>query len=411
MNVAATGATRAVAGAQHRWVYAVLYFPMGLMLGYPSVALGYLGSRAGLPIASIAAIVGMSFLAHGFKVLWAPLGDYTLSRKRWYVLAAVGMAIGVFAITVTPISARTVPLLSALVFAANLVSTFLAFATEGLLAHNTTAATRGRAAGWFQSGNQFGQTGGGGIGLLLMKHLPQPWMAGVALGALILSCSLCLLLLEEPPRALGAASVGDRARDAWRELMGVVRSRAGRTGLLLAILPIGTGAAQFLFGSLGPEWHASADVASFVLGAGGGVAIVAGCMTGGYIADYMSKTKAYALACAIGVVAVAAMPFSPRTEFWYAATTLFYTFALGLSVATFTGMILSIIGDRAAATKINLFLALNTMFSLFVLRTLGSVHERLHTNGMLLTEAALGVAALILYAAVAARIPGADRAY
>ena len=244
-----------------------------------------------------------------------------------------------------------------------------------------------------------------------MKHLPQPWMAGVALGGLVFACGLCLFLVEEPPRALKSESVSARAADAWRELVGVIKSRAGRIGLLLAILPIGTGAAQFLFGSLGPEWHASADVVSFVLGAGGGVAIVIGCMTGGFIADYMSKPKAYAVACAIGLVAVAVMPFSPRTQFWYAATTLFYTFALGLSVATFTGMILAIIGERAAATKINLFIALNTMFSLFVLRILGSVHDRLQTDGMLLSEAGLGVAALILFASVASRIPGADRAH
>jgi MFS family permease len=406
-----TAAPQSTRTAQHPWVYAVLYFPMGLMLGYPSVALGYLGSKAGLPISSIATIVGMSFAAHGFKFIWAPLGDYTLSRKKWWIIAASGMAIGMFAIAVTPISLATVPLLSALVFGANFISTFLAFATEGLLAHNTTPATRGRAAGWFQSGNQFGQTGGGGIGLVLMKHLPQPWMAGVALGALVLCCGFALMLLEEPPRAMQAESVGARARDALNELVGVIRSKAGRIGLLLAILPIGTGAAQFLFGSLGPEWNASADTVSFVLGAGGGVAIVIGCMTGGFIADYMSKPKAYAVACAVGVVAVAVMPFSPRTEFWYAATTLFYTFALGLSVATFTGMILAIIGDRAAATKINLFIALNTMFSLFVLRILGSVHDRLHTDGMLLTEAGLGVAALVLFSAVVSRIPGADRAH
>ncbi len=403
--------TRVAREKQHPWVYAVLYFPMGLMLGYPSVALGYLGSRAGLPISSIAAIVGMSFLAHGFKFIWAPLGDYTLSRKKWWLIAASGMAIGMLAITVTPISEKTVPLLSLLVFGANFISTFLAFATEGLLAHNTTPATRGRAAGWFQSGNQFGQTGGGGLGLVLMKHMPQPWMAGAALGALVLLCGFCLFLLEEPPPAMQNETVGARALDAWRELLGVIRSKAGRIGLLLAILPIGTGAAQFLFGSLGPEWNASADVVSFVLGAGGGVAIVIGCMAGGFIADFMSKPKAYAVACAIGVLAVAVMPFSPRTQFWFAATTLFYTFALGLSVATLTGMILAIIGERAAATKINLFYALNTMFSLFVLRILGSVHDRLQTNGMLLTEAGLGVAALVLFALVVSRIPGADRAH
>ncbi len=400
---------RLISNAPHPWVFAFLYFPMGLMLGYPSVALGYLGSKAGIPLSSIATIVGMSFFAHGFKFIWAPLGDYTLSRKKWYMIAVSSMAVGIFAITVTPITPANVPLLAALVFGANLVSTFLAFATEGLLAHNTTPHTRGRAAGWFQSGNQFGQTGGGGLGLLLMKHLPQTWMAGVVLGALILACSLCLFLVEEPPRAMKSDSVGARARDAWRELIGIAKSKAGRIALLLAILPIGTGAAQFLFSSIGPEWNASADVVSFVLGAGGGVAIVIGCMTGGFIADYMSKPKAYAVACAIDVLAVALMPFSPRTQFWYAATTLFYTFALGLCVATFTGMILSIIGDRAAATKINLFIALNTLFSAFVLRILGAVHDSLKTNGMLLTEAALGVAALALFAALASRISGADR--
>ena len=36
-------------------VFAALYFPMGLMIGYPAVALGYLGNRAGIPVSAIAA--------------------------------------------------------------------------------------------------------------------------------------------------------------------------------------------------------------------------------------------------------------------------------------------------------------------------------------------------------------------
>jgi hypothetical protein len=62
----------------HPWVWAVLYFPLGLAIGFPSVALGYLGSRAGLDVSAVAAIVGMTFLASGWKFLWAPVGDYTL---------------------------------------------------------------------------------------------------------------------------------------------------------------------------------------------------------------------------------------------------------------------------------------------------------------------------------------------
>jgi len=397
--------------APHPFVYAVLYFPLGLMIGYPSVALGYLGAKAGLPVSAVAAIVGTAFFAHSFKFVWAPVGDYSLSRKKWYVIAASVMAAGIFTMSVTPISASTVPLLTLLVLGSNLAATFLAFATEGLMAHNTTPLTRGRAAGWFQSGNQFGQTAGGGMGLYLMKHLPSPWQAGAALAAIVLACSTVLVMLEEPPRALTGESVGTRARDAWRELRGVLVSRPGRIALLLAALPIGTGAAQFLFGSLGPEWNASADTVSFALGAGGGVAIVLGCLAGGYLADRIDKPRAYAMCCAVGVAAAVLLAAAPRTSLGYAAATLFYTFALGMCVASLTGMVLSLIGDHAAATKINLFFAINTLGGLAMLRVDGFAHDRWATNGMLLVETAVGVVSIGVFIALAARIRGADRAH
>jgi MFS family permease len=392
-------------------VYAVLYFPLGLMIGYPSVALGYLGAKAGLPVSAVAAIVGTAFFAHSFKFVWAPIGDYSLTRKKWYVIAASVMAAGIFAMSVTPISAGTVPLLTLLVLGSNLAATFLAFATEGLMAHNTTPAARGRAAGWFQSGNQFGQTAGGGIGLYLMKHLPAPWQAGAVLAAIVLACATALVSLEEPPRALTGESVGTRARDAWRELRGVLVSRPGRIALLLAALPIGTGAAQFLFGSLGPEWNASADAVSFALGAGGGVAIVLGCLAGGFLADRIDKPRAYAISCALGVAAAVLLAASPRSSAGYTVATLLYTFTLGMCVASLTGLVLSLIGDHAAATKINLFFAINTLGGLAMLRVDGIAHDRWETNGMLFVEIAVGVVSIGIFIALAARIRGADRAH
>src|SRR5512138_462284 len=107
---AATAARR----VPHPWVWAVLYFPLGLAIGFPSVALGYLGSRAGLAVSTIAGIVGMTFLAGGWKFLWAPVADYTLSRKKWYLIAVSLTGLGVFAMTVAPITPDTAALLSAL---------------------------------------------------------------------------------------------------------------------------------------------------------------------------------------------------------------------------------------------------------------------------------------------------------
>jgi len=392
----------------HPWVWAILYFPLGLAIGFPSVALGYLGSRTGLSVSVVAGIVGMTFLAGGWKFLWAPLADYTLSRKRWYLIAISLTSAGLIAMTAIPISPATAPLLSALTLATTVAATFIAFATEGLMAHNTPVAMRGRAAGWFQSGNQFGQTAGGGIALWFLEHMPSPWMAGFVLAAILVACATALRGLEEPPRPSGVTSVGDRALDAVRELLSILRARAGRLALILAVLPIGTGAAMFLFSAIAKEFSASADVVSGVLGLGGGVAIVAGCFAGGRLADRVPKPAAYAISCGLGLVACVVIAWSPRTSAGYAASTLFYTFTLGMVAASFTGLVLAIIGETAAATKINIFFALNTLFSLFMLRGVGWAHDAWSTNGMLYTEALAGVAALALFVVVARRVRGAE---
>src|SRR5260221_203232 len=148
---------------RHPFVWAVLYFPFGLTFGFPSIALGYLASRAGVSVSTIAGVIGMTWLASGWKFTWAPLA------------------------------------------------------------------------------------------------------------AILWLCSLALNAVEEPPRHLHGGSVAARAADAWRELVALVRSRAGRIGLILAILPIGTGAAQALFGSIASEWHAGADTVSAVRGVGRGI--------------------------------------------------------------------------------------------------------------------------------------------
>ncbi len=392
----------------HPFVWLVLYFPLGLANGFPAVALGYLGSRAGLDVSAIAGIVGMTFVGGGWKFLWAPIGDYTLSRKTWYLISIASISIGLLAMVVIPLNRSTAPVLSALTLFTTVAATFSAFATEGLMAHNTTPATRGRAAGWFQAGNQFGQTAGGGLALWLIVHSPAPWMGGLALAALLSACAFPLIGMEEPPRALEGASVMARVADAWRELVDVLRARAGRIAMILAILPIGTGAAMFLFSAIAKEFHASADVVSSVLGLGGGIVIVIGCFAGGRLADRVSKPTAYAVSCGLGLVACVVMAASPRTSVSYAVTTLFYTFTLGMVTASFTGLVLAIIGETAAATKINLFFAINTLFSLGMLRAAGWAHDAWSTNGMLLTEAFTGVAALVVFVLLARHVRGRE---
>jgi hypothetical protein len=241
-----------------------------------------------------------------------------------------------------------------------------------------------------------------------MTHVPKPWMAGATLAAILWGCSLALFMVEEPPRHLHDGSPLDKLKDAGQQLLTVLRSKAGRIGLILAVLPIGTGAAQGLFGSIAGEWSAGANTTSLVLGLGGGLAIVAGCFVGGRLADRLSKPASYATSGALGLLACIVIALSPRTSAGFAVGTLFYTFTLGMCAATITAMVLAFIGDTAAATKINLFFALNTLFSLGMLRVDGRAHDTWRTNGMLYTEAAVGVAALVVFALLAGRVRGTE---
>ena len=394
--------------APHPWVWSVLYFPFGLTFGFPSIALGFLASQAGVSVGAISGVVGMSWLPSGWKWVWAPLGDYTLSRKLWYRIAITLVSAGLITMASLPLSPRTMPLLALVVLLTSTAGTFIAFATEGLMTHNSPPGGRGRSAGWFQAGNQFAQTAGGGIGLWLMAHVPKPWMAGAALSAILWGCSLALFLVEEPPRHLHHGSPLDKLKDAGSQLLTVLRSKAGRIGLILAVLPIGTGAAQGLFGSIAGEWSAGANTTSLVLGLGGGLAIVAGCFAGGRLADRLSKPASYATSGALGLLACIVIALSPRTSAGFAVGTLFYTFTVGMGAATITAMVLAFIGDTAAATKINLFFALNTLFSLGMLRVDGRAHDAWRTNGMLYTEAGVGIAALIAFALLAGRVRGTE---
>lgn len=384
--------------------FAFLYFPFGLMVGVPSVALGYLVTRAGLPVSVAAAMVGSAFLPHSWKFLWAPVGDLTLTRKRWWWLAVTACAAALWGMCVVPVREDTVIPLTALVLAGNIAATFVAFAVQGLVVHNVPANERGKVAGLLQTGNQLGQTLGGGAALWLIRHLPAPWMAGASLAGTVVLCGLALSHVEDPPRAGGVTgTVGERLRAVWRELATLLRARTGRLALLLALLPIGTGAVQFLFAAIAAEWGAGPDLVAAVQGGQAGVAIAAGCLAGGWLADRIPRRRAYILACASQLAAALLILFSPRVPAAFVVVSLLYTFTLGVCIGSLTGLVLPLAGEGATATTVSLFLAFNTMGGLLLINVAGAAHDRWGTSGMLATEIAVGCVALALFGWLAGR--------
>ena len=382
-----------------------LIVPFGAMGGYLSITIGYQLTQAGVSVEQVAALVAFSYIPQTWKFLWAPVADTTLSRKRWYVLAGLVSAVGIFVTGAVPADERSLPLLYAAVLVSNVAVTFLAMASESLMIYNTPPELHGRAGGWFQAGNLGGNGLGGGAGLWLAQTLPEPWMAGAALAVACALCGAALWFVPEPPPMARAGHYGRMLVAVLKDLWQVARARAGILALLICFLPIGSGAASNLWAAVADDWHASANTVALATGVFSGIVSALGCLAGGYGSDRMDRKTAYALYGLLMAMCTVAMAIAPRTEAMYVVFTLMYAFIQGLTYAGFTAVVLETIGLGAAATKFNVYASLSNMPIAYMTLIDGWAHTRWGAAGLLNVEAAIGVLGIIVFVAVAMALP------
>ena len=382
-----------------------LIVPFGAMGGYLSVAIGYQLTQAGVSVEEVAALVAFSYIPQTWKFLWAPVADTTLSRKRWYVLAGLVSAVGIFVTGAVPADERSLPLLYAAVLVSNVAVTFLAMASESLMIYNTPPELHGRAGGWFQAGNLGGNGLGGGAGLWLAQTLPEPWMAGAALAVACALCGAALWFVPEPPPMARAGHYGRMLVAVLKDLWQVARARAGILALLICFLPIGSGAASNLWAAVADDWHASANTVALATGVFSGIVSALGCLAGGYGSDRIDRKTAYALYGLLMAMCTVAMAIAPRTEAMYVVFTLIYAFIQGLTYAGFTAVVLETIGLGAAATKFNVYASLSNMPIAYMTLIDGWAHTRWGAGGLLNVEAAIGVLGIVVFVAVAMTLP------
>src|SRR5712691_445659 len=388
--------------APHPVVFLILILPFGAMSGYLTVAVVYLLTQAGVGIEQSAELVALSYVPHTWKFLWAPIADTTLTRKRWYVVSAIVTGLGIYVTGAVPADESSLPLLTAVVLISNLAVTFLAMAVESLMAYDAPDNAKGRAGGWFQAGNLGGMGLGGGAGLWMTQNVPPPWIGSAALGATCLLCCAALMFVAEPPSTLRLETYRKTIMSLLEDLWQVARSRRGFLGLLICFLPIGTGAASNLWSAVAGDWKASADTVALVTGVLSGMVMAAGCFAGGYLCDRMDRKAAYALFGVLMAGCAVAMALAPRSETMYTAFTLIYAFINGLAYAGFSAVALEAIGLGAAATKYNLFASLSNIPIGYMTAVDGWAAARWGPGGMLHTEAAVGVLALLFFVVVAA---------
>ncbi len=380
------------------WLFLPLFAPFGISAGYVSVALGFILGKAGLPIATIGALVALSVWPQTWKILWAPIVDTVGNPKLWYGLGAALTGLTILAMSMVHAVAGGIPLLSVLIVISSVASTLVSMSTEIFMAHFVPKEAQGRASGWGQAGNLGGAGIGGGIGLLLAEHVAMPWVSGLVLALICISCWAAVMLLPPAPRGHRQQryldSLGTVARDVWS----LARSRLGYLALIIMLLPIASGGAQGLWSAISSEWGASANLVALVNGVVGGLVMALGCLFGGYICDKIDNKAAYAMfGIGAGIVAVL-MGWAPRSPAAFVIGTLAYALAIGMAYAAYNAVVLEAIGKGSAATKFNLLAAVANVPIAAMTQFDGWLHDRGGTMAMLYGELALPAVTIAAFA-------------
>ena len=387
----------------HPAVWFVLILPFGALGGFVGVGLTFLATTHGLSITEGALLNGAQLLSQWMKWIWAPIVDITLTPRRWHLLSTALTAAGTLAMSLIPLGPGTLAPLLALIAITSLLNTVVAMAVEACLTADTPPDQVGRVSAWYQAGNLGGTGLGGGLGLWLLETLPQPWMAGATMGALMLVCCGALVFVREQPAAphrvgeLGlVAAVGGVARD----LVQTLRSTGGMLAALLLVLPVGTGAGSGVLAQaeVAAHWGAGAREVGLLQGALAGVITAAGCFAGGALCRRVHPRTAYA-AIGIALAGIAsAMAIAPATVMTYIVASTIYNFAVGMAYAAYSATTLDAIGHTAGATKFSTMASLANFPIWWLGLLLGWVADRHGPAAMLHTEAALSVIGVVVFA-------------
>jgi len=395
------------------WVFFFLDLQFGAAVGYLSIAVPYWMEARGYGIGGIATTVGWANSVHAWKILWIPLLDLGPFRKLWYLAMAGATAAMFVVLALLPDPIGNLPLFAILLTILQATATTAHAANNTLMATTTRFEDKGKVGGFAQASNV------GGTGLLaalaiVVSEWASPRAAALALAAIVVaSASLAVIIVEQRhvadavARAGGAwrtaaAHVGAMARDLWS----TIRSREGFTGLVICLAPVGCQAMSNLFSGVSRQYGAGPQLVALANGIGGGIAGAVGALLGGILADRINRRVAYALSGGLTALCAVAMAVAPMTATTYAWGTLTYLFAGGIAFASWTGMVLELVGlSTAAATKYALFNASMNLAITYVTFANGVVGEWLArltgmatARGALVTDAvltALGIAVLL----------------
>ncbi|HRO46480.1 MFS transporter [Agriterribacter sp.] len=375
-----------------------LIMPMGLSQGFVTVALPFLLTKNGFPVALTAGIVAIGLSANLWRFVWGPIVDLSLSLHKWYWLSLLACIASLLLLCFIPFTVKGAALLSIIVFVSQVAATITLLPINGFMAKRVRENKKGAASGWYQAGNLAGTGLGGGAGLWLAAHY-NITLAGIVLGVASILFALTILYIKDIPYRKDK-TIMHEIKGMGKDILAMIKLPAALFVMILIVMPIGTGAMANLWSAVAKDWKTDADTVVLVTGLlCGGVSAV-GCIAGGFIADRWGVWNAYlgsGAVCAFVTVLIAVLPYHPAT---YASGVLIYGFCTGLMYAAYTALIFFVIGKKHTATKYSLMSSLGNLPVVYMTTFNGWTHDKFGSGYMLTAEATAGIIFVIIFLVV-----------
>jgi len=379
-----------------------LMLPSGISQGFVTVALPFILTQRGFPVATTAGIVAVGLSANLWRFIWGPVVDLSLSLKKWYWISLLACTGALLLLCITPLTVKGAGWLTVIVFLSQVAGTFNILPVNAFIAQSVVVSEKGLASGWLQAGALVGVGLGGGAGVWLAAHY-SVMLAGIVLCVLSLAFALVIILLKDIQHQTETKMVQEVV-SMGKGILSLVKIPVALFVMFLVVMPIGTGASANLWSAIAQDWKTDADTVALVTGIMSGLVSAVGCVVGGIIADRRSVWFAYlgsGTLCALITFIMGVMPMQPWV---YIGGVLSYTVGIGMINAAFTATIMFVIGKKHAATKYSLIASLGNIPVVYMTAFNGWSHDQFSSQYMLLIEAATGIAFVIIFFLVLQRM-------
>jgi MFS transporter, PAT family, beta-lactamase induction signal transducer AmpG len=372
-----------------------LVLPAGISSGFVTVALLFFLTKNGFPVAETASIVALGIAANLWRFIWGPVADLSLTLRKWFWIGVIASVSAIMVLCFTPLTVKGAVWLTVIVFISQVAGTFIMLPVGGFMAHRISEDKKGSAGGWFQAGNLGGTGLGGGAGLWLGIHYSIA-IAGLVLGIMSIVFAAAVFMIKDVKQEKNK-SIGGEILMMGKDLLSMLKVPVILFVIaFVCIAPIGTGGAANLWSSIAGDWKTDADTVALITGILSGVVSAIGCVVGGFIADKWGNWVGYFGGGIIVALVTIAMAVAPFERYVFISGVLAYAFSTGMCYAVFSSAILFAIGKKNASTKYSLLSSFGNLPVVYMTAFDGWAHDKYNSKIMLLTEAAVGVCAVIL---------------